>query len=52
MEKSKLFEIAALSESESAELPERQKARLAEFKEYAKKHAMDLGYLYDAAFGA
>ncbi|MBI2907017.1 MAG: hypothetical protein HYX92_05115 [Chloroflexi bacterium] len=52
MDKSKLFEIAALSDSEAADLPERQKKRLAQFREYAKKHAMDLGYLYDAAFGA
>ncbi len=52
MDMSKLFEMAQLSDSEAADLPERHKERLQEFREYAKKHVMDLAYLYDAAFGA
>ena len=52
MDTSKLFEMAQLSDSEAASLPDRQKERLEEFREYAKKHAMDLGYLYEATFGA
>ncbi len=51
MGKTKLFEIAELAPSESADLPARQKECVAEFKEYARKHALELGYLYDAAFG-
>ncbi|MFH1485357.1 MAG: hypothetical protein ABIH46_04735 [Chloroflexota bacterium] len=51
MDKSKLFEVAELTEEEGAELPERQKERFTELKEYAQKHVGELAYLYDAAFG-
>lgn len=52
MDKSLLFEMLELSDSEAAELPERQKERLAELREYAKTHVRELAYLYDAAFGS